>query len=80
MKFLDIMQKPAGRTIRVAVGLSLLASGISRSGVLGAILSVFGVAMAGTAAVGYCPITAILGGKSCSVPASSQSIGQKVAK
>lgn len=80
MKFLDVMQKPVGRIIRVVVGLSLLAFGISISGVVGVILGILGIVMAGTAAVGYCPITAMLGIKSCSVPASSQSLNQKVVK
>lgn len=60
MRFVKFMSTPAGRTIRVVMGLGLIAAGILIGGAGGWGLAVFGLLPLATGAADYCPICPML--------------------
>ena len=70
MKFLSFMNTPAGRVIRVAGGLLVLAVGLLVGGGLGLALAVFAVLPVATGVFGLCPINPLVGQsmRACAVP------------
>lgn len=72
MSFLQFMNTPVGRWIRIAAGLGLIAVGITIGGAFGIALSVFALLPIGTGVFGVCPINPLFGTsmKACAVPAT----------
>lgn len=71
---MTINESSTDRIVRGVVGAGALigavVAGISGGAVLAAVLGVVGVILAGTAAVGFCPIYRIFGISTCKVPAA----------
>ena len=72
---MTINESSTDRTVRGVVGavalLGAVIAGVSGgNAVLTAVLAVLGVILAGTAAVGFCPIYRIFGMSTCKVPAA----------
>ena len=61
MTFVRFMSTPAGRGIRVAVGVALIAAGIGLGGPAGWGIAAFGLLPLGTGAAGICPVCPLLG-------------------
>ncbi len=60
MKFVRFMSTPAGRAIRVAMGVALIATGISLGSPAGWALAAFGLLPLVTGAADICPICPLL--------------------
>lgn len=60
MKIVQFMSTPAGRAIRVVMGIALIAFGVSMSSGAGWALAAFGLLPLATGAVAICPICPIL--------------------
>ena len=71
MRFLNFMNTPSGRGIRIGGGLALVAAGLVLGGGPGAALAVFAVLPIATGVFGVCPINPLFGQplRACSVPA-----------
>ena len=71
MRFLNFMNTPTGRGLRIGAGLALLAVGVVIGGGLGTALAVFAVLPIATGVFGVCPINPLFGQplRACSVPA-----------
>jgi hypothetical protein len=71
MRFLEFMNTPTGRGIRIVGGLALGAAGLAMGGTPGTALAVFAVLPIATGVVGVCPINPLFGQpmRACSVPA-----------
>ena len=71
MRFLNFMNTPTGRGIRIGGGLALGAAGVVIGGGLGTALAAFAVLPVATGAFGVCPVNPLFGQsmRACSVPA-----------
>lgn len=71
MRFLNFMNTPTGRGIRIGGGLALVVVGIVIGGGLGTGLALFAVLPIATGVFGVCPINPLFGQsvRACSVPA-----------
>jgi len=71
---MTINESSTDRIVRGVAGaaalIGALVAGVSGTVVLAAVLGVLGVILAGTAAVGFCPIYRMLGISTCKVPAA----------
>lgn len=71
---MTINESSTDRIVRGVVGAGALigavVAGVSGGAVLAAVLGVVGVILAGTAAVGFCPLYRIFGISTCKVPAA----------
>lgn len=70
MRFLEFMNTPTGRFIRVGGGLALVAVGLAVGAPLGTALAVFALVPIATGVSGACPINPLFGQpvRGCSVP------------
>lgn len=72
MRFLDFMSAPAGRAIRFAAGLALIATGTLLGGGWWG-LAAFGLLPLGTGVFGVCPVSPLFSrpfrGNACKAPA-----------
>ncbi len=70
MRFLNFMNTPTGRTIRIGGGFVLFALGLVVGGGLGVALAVFAIAPIATGVFGVCPVNPLFGQsmRACSVP------------
>lgn len=71
---MTINESSTDRIVRGVVGAGALigavVAGVSGGAVLAVVLGVVGVILAGTAAVGFCPLYRIFGISTCKVPAA----------
>ena len=71
MRFLNFMNTPTGRGIRIGGGLAIGTAGLVIGGELGTALAAFAVLPVATGAFGVCPINPLFGQplRACSLPA-----------
>lgn len=70
MAFLSFMNSPAGRVLRVALGVVLIVVAVAVGGPLGIALGLFAVLPIATGAFGVCPVNPLVGQplRACAVP------------
>lgn len=70
MAFLSFMNTPAGRAIRIVVGLVLVVTGLLVGGGFGFALAAFAVLPIATGVFGVCPVNPLVGQpmRACAVP------------
>ena len=71
MQFLQFMNTPVGRWIRIVAGVALIAAGIAVGGTVGVVVAVVALLPIATGVFGVCPINPLFGQsmKACAVPA-----------
>ncbi|TFH13936.1 MAG: DUF2892 domain-containing protein [Acidimicrobiales bacterium] len=70
MTFLQFMNTPVGRWIRIVAGVALITAGIAIGGTFGVVLAVFALLPIATGVFGVCPVNPLFGEsmKACAVP------------